>query len=95
LGATTVAGATAAPTRQPGGTDHTSFSWIGLPDFGFTQDPMEYQSRTHHSNMDLFDRVQAGDLMQASASVRPEMMPRVAMPKPVKKDGAPAMGQRY
>jgi carboxypeptidase Q len=78
---------------QPGGTDHTSFTWIGLPGFGFLQDPMEYQTRTHHSNMDVYDRVQKGDLMQASAimaafvyntAVRPEMMPRVAMPKPLK-----------
>ena len=94
LGATVVAGATAAPIRQPGGTDHTSFSWIGLPGFGFMQDPMEYATRTHHSNMDVYDRAQAGDLMQAAAieawfvyntAVRAEMIPRVAMPKPIAK----------
>jgi hypothetical protein len=94
LGATTVIGTTAAPTRQPGGTDHTSFSWIGLPGFGFVQDPIEYNTRTHHSNMDVYDRVQQGDLMQMSAimasfvyhsATRPEMLPRVAMPKPMKK----------
>jgi carboxypeptidase Q len=93
LGATTVLGTTALRTRQPGGTDHTSFTWIGLPGFGFLQDPMEYQTRTHHSNMDVYDRVQKGDLMQASAimasfvyntAVRPEMMPRAAIPKPLK-----------
>jgi carboxypeptidase Q len=43
---------------QPGGTDSTSFSWIGLDGIGFMQDPLEYGSRTHHSNMDLYDRVQ-------------------------------------
>lgn len=93
LEATTVAGATAPPTRQPGGTDHTSFTWIGLPGFGFIQDPMEYQTRTHHSNMDLYDRVQPGDLMQGSAIMawfvyntanRPEMMPRLDPPLPIK-----------
>jgi carboxypeptidase Q len=94
LGATAVTGATSAPTIQPGGTDHTSFTWIGLPGFGFLQDPMEYATRTHHSNMDVYDRVQPGDLMQAAAieawfvyntAVRPEMMPRVATPKPAAK----------
>jgi hypothetical protein len=92
LGATVVAGATAAPTRQPGGTDHTSFTWIGLPGFGFMQDPMEYGTRTHHSNMDVYDRAQPGDLMQAAAieawfvyntAVRAEMLPRTPMPKPI------------
>jgi hypothetical protein len=94
LGATAVMGTTAPPTKQPGGTDHTSFTWIGLPGFSFMQDPMEYQTRTHHSNMDFYDRVQPGDVMQAAAieawfvyntAVRKEMMPRMPMPAPVKK----------
>ncbi|HZS54747.1 MAG TPA: M28 family peptidase [Bryobacteraceae bacterium] len=97
LGAIAVVGATAPPTRQPGGTDHTSFTWIGLPGFGFLQDPMEYGTRTHHSNMDFYDRVQPGDVMQASAimawfvyntATRPEMMPRLPMPKPTKQETA-------
>jgi carboxypeptidase Q len=99
LGATTVLGVTAPPTTRPGGTDHTSFTWIGLPGFGFLQDPMEYQTRTHHSNMDFYDRVQKGDVMQASAimawfvyntAVRPELLPRVPMPKPLPKQATPA-----
>jgi carboxypeptidase Q len=93
LGATVVAGATAPPVNKPGGTDHTSFTWIGLPGFGFLQDPMEYGTRTHHSNMDFYDRAQPGDLMQAAAieawfvyntAVRSEMIPRLPMPKPTK-----------
>ena len=97
LGATTVSGVTAPSTREPSGTDHTSFTWIGLPGFGFTQDPVEYGTRTHHSNMDVYDRVQKGDVMQAAAimasfvyhtATRPEMMPRTAMPKPLKKEEA-------
>ena len=64
---------------------------VGLPGFSFIQDPMEYQTRTHHSNMDVYDRVQRGDLMQASAimasfvyntATRAEMMPRVPKPLP-------------
>jgi carboxypeptidase Q len=86
-----VAGATAAPTRAPGGTDSTSFSWIGLDGFGFMQDPLEYGSRTHHSNMDLYDRVQVGDVMQGAAieawfvyntATRPQMLPRLETPAP-------------
>ena len=89
---TAVTGSTSAPTREPGGTDSTSFSWIGLPGFGFMQDPLEYGTRTHHSNMDLYDRVQVGDVMQGSmieawftynAATRAEMLPRLPTPAPL------------
>jgi hypothetical protein len=49
-----------------GGTDHLSFDAIGLPGFQFIQDPIEYNSRTHHSNADVFDRIQAEDMKQAA-----------------------------
>ena len=49
-----------------GGTDHLSFDAIGLPGFQFIQDEIEYDPRTHHSNMDVYDRLQADDLKQAS-----------------------------
>ena len=91
LGIESVVGLTAGPTTQPGGTDSTSFSWIGLDGIGFMQDPLEYGSRTHHSNMDLYDRVQKGDVMQGSmieawfaynAATRAEMLPRIDTPAP-------------
>jgi carboxypeptidase Q len=50
-----------------GGTDHLPFDAIGLPGFQFIQDPVEYDTRTHHSNQDNFDRIQANDMKQASA----------------------------
>jgi len=89
LGATAVVGATSPATVKPGGTDHTSFTWIGLPGFSFLQDPMEYGTRTHHSNMDFYDRVQPGDVMQGAAieawfvyntATRRDMMPRLEVP---------------
>jgi hypothetical protein len=49
-----------------GGTDHLAFDAIGLPGFQFIQDPVEYDTRTHHSNMDVFDRIQADDMKQMS-----------------------------
>jgi len=88
----TVFGATAAPTVQPGGSDQTSFSWIGLGGFTFIQDPIEYTSRTHHSNMDLYDRIQVGDVEQGAAieawfvynaAIRPDMLPRLDTPAPL------------
>jgi len=94
LGIETVVGLTAGPTTEPGGTDSTSFSWIGLDGIGFMQDSLEYGSRTHHSNMDLYDRVQKGDVMQGAlleawfaynAATRPEMLPRIETPEPLKK----------
>ena len=50
-----------------GGTDHLSFDGVGLPGFQFIQDPIDYDARTHHSNQDVWDRAQEGDLKQASA----------------------------
>ena len=77
--------------RNTGGTDHLSFDAVGIPGFQFIQDPMDYETRTHHSNMDVYDRIQAGDLMQSSAVIasvvydaanRPEMLPRKPLPSP-------------
>jgi carboxypeptidase Q len=84
-------GATTVTIRNTGGTDHQSFDAVGIPGFQFIQDPVEYSTRTHHSNMDVYDRIQRGDLMQASAimasfvynaATRPEMLPRKPLPKP-------------
>lgn len=51
---------------RTGSTDHTSFDAIGLPGFQFIQDPLEYRSRTHHSNEDVLDRIQPEDLKQCA-----------------------------
>jgi len=95
LGATAVTNVTALATRRPAATDHTSFAYVGLPGFNFVQDPMDYNTRTHHSNMDLYDRVQPGDMMQCAAimaafvyntAMRDQMIPRVTMPKALPSD---------
>jgi carboxypeptidase Q len=84
-------GATTLSIRNTTGTDHLSFDAVGLPGFQFIQDPLEYSTRTHHANEDVYERVQPGDLMQASAIVawfaynaatRPELLPRKPLPKP-------------
>jgi hypothetical protein len=62
-------GAQTLTVANTGGTDHQSFDAIGLPGFQFIQDPMEYNTRTHHSNQDVFDRVQADDLKQAATII--------------------------
>lgn len=71
--------------RNTGGTDHLSFDAVGVPGFQFIQDPVEYESRTHHSNMDVYDRLQREDMMQAAvvlasflynAAMSDDMMPR-------------------
>jgi Zn-dependent M28 family amino/carboxypeptidase len=84
-------GASTLTIRNTGSTDHVSFDAVGLPGFQFIQDPLDYGSRTHHSNMDVYDRLQANDLEQASAimawfayntATRPDMLPRKPMPPP-------------
>lgn len=72
-----------------GGTDHQSFDGIGLPGFQFIQDEIEYDTRTHHSNQDVFDRIQADDMKQAATimaafvyntAMRDEKLPRKPAP---------------
>jgi len=77
--------------RNTGGTDHQSYDAVGLPGFQFIQDPMDYETRTHHTNMDTYERVQQGDVEQMAiieayfvyqAATRPEKLPRKDLPAP-------------
>jgi len=81
-------GAETLTYQNTGGTDHLAFDGIGLPGFQFIQDPIEYWTRTHHSNADVFDRIQADDMKQAStimaaflwnAATTDEKVPRKAL----------------
>jgi Zn-dependent M28 family amino/carboxypeptidase len=82
-------GASTLTVSNTGGTDHQSFDGIGLPGFQFIQDPVEYGTRTHHTNMDVFDRVQEDDMKQAAiimasfaynTAMRDKRLPRKSMP---------------
>ena len=83
-------GAHTLTNRNTGGTDHLSFDAVGLPGFQFVQDEADYETRSHHTNMDLYDRIQREDMMQASvimasfiygAAMRDAMFPRKPMPR--------------
>jgi carboxypeptidase Q len=78
-------GAQTLSIANTGGTDHLSYDAIGLPGFQFIQDPVEYDTRTHHSNEDVFDRIQAEDMKQSATimaafiyntAMRDEKIPR-------------------
>ena len=82
-------GVTTLGPRRVTGTDHTSFDALGLPGFQFMQDRLEYNSRTHHSNMDVVDRVQREDVVQMAivaaaftynTAMRDELLPRKPLP---------------
>lgn len=84
-------GAKTVTISNTGGTDHQSFDGVGLPGFQFIQDPIEYDVRNHHSNMDVYDHLIEADLKQIStivaafvynAAQRDEKLPRKEMPKP-------------
>ena len=84
-------GMTTLAIRGTGGTDHVSYDAVGLPGFQFIQDPVEYDSRTHHSNQDVYERIQADDMMRNAVIVasfafhaanRDEKLPRKPLPKP-------------
>ena len=77
--------------RDTSGTDHQSYDRVGLPGFQFIQDPMDYETRTHHSNMDVYDRIQQADMEQMSvveasfvylAANRADKLPRKDLPAP-------------
>jgi carboxypeptidase Q len=88
-------GVTTITLRNTGGTDHESFDAVGVPGFQFIQDRMDYGSRTHHSNMDTYERLQPADLAQAAtveaifvynAAMRDQMLPRKPLPHPELED---------
>jgi carboxypeptidase Q len=96
-------GVTTVTLRDTGGTDHLSFDEVGIPGFQFIQDPLDYETRTHHSNMDTFERLQPDDLKQAAVveaifvyntAMRDQMLPRKALPHPElrKQQTAPLKG---
>jgi carboxypeptidase Q len=96
-------GVTTITMRNTGGTDHLSFDAVGIPGFQFIQDDLDYETRTHHSNQDVFERLQASDLKQIAtveaifvynAAQRDQMMPRKPLPDPdrIEKLRAPLEG---
>jgi len=96
-------GVTTLTMRNTGGTDHLSFDAVGIPGFQFIQDDLDYESRTHHSNQDVVERLQAADLKQIStveaifvynAAMRDQMIPRKPLPDPAgeEKKRAPIEG---
>ncbi|HUS03778.1 MAG TPA: M20/M25/M40 family metallo-hydrolase [Chitinophagaceae bacterium] len=84
-------GAKTVTLNNTSGTDHQSFDAVGLPGFQFIQEPMEYDTRTHHSNMDTYEHLSEADLKQAAtivaafvynAAMRDQKIPRKELPKP-------------
>ena len=84
-------GAATVTISNTGGTDHQSFDGVGLPGFQFIQDPIEYDTRNHHSNMDVYDHLLEDDLKQIAtivaafvynAAQRDAKLPRKELPKP-------------
>ena len=78
-------GATTVTTLNSGGTDHMLFNAVGLPGFQFIQDPLNYESRTHHSSLDVYEEAPPDDLKQGAvilasfvyhAAMRDQMLPR-------------------
>lgn len=83
-------GAATVTTHNTGSTDHISFDAVGIPAFEFLQDPIEYETRTHHTNMDDYDHLMPDDLRQAAtivaafvynSAMRAEKLPRKPLPK--------------
>ena len=84
-------GVSTITASNTGGTDHLSFDAVGIPGFQFIQDPLDYDTRRHHSNMDTYEGLVPADLKQAAVveaifvyntAMRDEMLPRKAMPHP-------------
>ncbi len=87
--------ASTVSASNTGGTDHQSFDAVGIPGFQFIQDPVEYDTRTHHSSMDVYDRIQEDDVKQASiimasfvyhTAMLDERLPRKKLNGPIVQD---------
>jgi len=85
-------GAKTLTINNTGGTDHLAFDAVGIPGFQFIQDEIEYDTRTHHTNMDTYDHLVPEDLKQAATIIasfvyhtaqRDQKLPRKEIPKPV------------
>jgi hypothetical protein len=92
-------GASTITPKTTGGTDHLAFDAVGLPGFQFIQDPIDYSTRSHHTNMDLYERVIPNDAKQASvvmatfvwqAAQRDAKLPRKPLPEARKREEPPA-----
>jgi Zn-dependent M28 family amino/carboxypeptidase len=82
-------GVTTISERNTGSTDHVPFQQAGLPGFQFIQDPRDYESRTHHTSLDVYDHLSEPDLKQAAVveaiflyntAQREQMLPRPKLP---------------
>ena len=82
---------TTVSARYTGGTDHLSFDEVGIPGFQFIQDPLDYETLSAHTNMDVYERLRPADLQQAAVveaifvyntAMREQMMPRKPLPHP-------------
>ena len=78
-------GMTPVTKRSTEGSDHASFQQAGLPGFGFMQDPRDYDSRTHHPNLDTYEHLSEPHVKQAAVieaiflyntAMRDDMLPR-------------------
>ena len=90
-------GMTTLSIRDTGSTDHVPFNEVGLPGFQFIQDPVEYGTHSHHTNMDVYDRLQREDLMKNAVIIasfvyqtanRDTLLPRKPVPAPRKTEEA-------
>jgi len=88
-------GVTTITNQNTGGTDHLSFDAVGVPGFQFIQDDADYETRTHHSNMDTYEHLVPADLKQIAtveaifvynAAMRDKMIPRKPFPHPELRD---------
>jgi len=95
-------GMTALTIRNTGGTDHGSYDAIGLPGFQFIQDEVEYNTMTHHTNLDSYERLQPSDMMKNAtiaaafaylAATRDEKLPRKPLPASTAGRGGRGSGQ--
>jgi hypothetical protein len=87
-------GAQTLTLSRTGSTDHVSFDTIGLPGFQFIQDPLEYGTRSHHSNQDVFDRIQADDLKQAATILAAFVYDAAMLDQPIPRKPPPGPAGR-
>jgi carboxypeptidase Q len=86
-------GANAVVAEPTGGTDHVFLSRLGLPAFQFIQDPLDYETRVHHTDLDTFDHLRAQDLRQASVVLASVLLMAANADKPLPRKILPSQPQ--
>jgi hypothetical protein len=82
-------GASKVVAQRTGSTDHQMMAAMGLPAFQFIQDPLDYGSKVHHTNLDTYDHLRTEDLRQAAVILATVLLQAAESDAPIPRNVLP------